>query len=53
VSEIDARISDLSHVDGSRSGEQERYRLFQSMATFLMNASSNSPIFLVTSAPES
>ncbi len=47
VSEVRARIPDLPSVDGSGGGEQERYRLFQSVATFLLNASRNSPIFLV------
>ncbi|MBW2291351.1 MAG: protein kinase, partial [Deltaproteobacteria bacterium] len=47
VSEVRARIPDLPVVDSSGGGDQERYRLFQSVATFLLNASQNSPIFLV------
>jgi class 3 adenylate cyclase len=47
VSEVRARIPELPAANGSGGGKQERYRLFQSVATFLLNASRNGPIFLV------
>jgi class 3 adenylate cyclase len=46
VSEVAARIPDLP-ATAPLSGEQERYRLFQSISTFLSNASRANPLFLV------
>ncbi len=46
VSEVAARVPDLPTM-AQLSGEQERYRLFQSVSTFLSNASRANPLFLV------
>ncbi len=46
VSEIRTRIPDLAEPE-PLVGEQERHRLFQSVASFLAHASRENPIFLI------
>jgi class 3 adenylate cyclase/tetratricopeptide (TPR) repeat protein len=46
VSEVATRIPDLP-PSAAMAGEQERYRLFQSVSAFLSNASRANPLFLV------